>query len=1042
MDLGSMLYNNLKDVTWSTTTLSLDRLVSAYRLPQIVKLDVGQTVEGLRENDYLLIHSCRQWTTVTAHSLEEGHYVIGPKIEIPVHYEGQFKLLEQDRDIKEPVQYFNSVEEVAKAFPERVYVMEEITFNVKMASGECNEDTEVYNITLSTGDELTLMGQAEILYAKTAREKSRFNTILKRIGKLNSLGKLGRGKMPCLICMNHRTNESISLPFQCKGRFSTCSPLELQMQEGEHTIRTIVEKTRLPVNVTVPSGPPRNQHDLHLIREGHRYKLVNIQTKTVVVCCALRANKVLPVHFPLSQQHHHHHLATSSSSSTQPPPPPPLLLPRLLLPEGLIQGEPWLETVVHRWFAYCQEQFNIDDYSRAVRDVRVDWSEEGKSPKKGSQGGGVVVGGTGGGGGGIGGGGGGGGSIGNVGGGGLLGGGGSGVVVGGGGVGSNGCPGHVHHHLPSSLSSARDELTQSFHRLSVCVYGNNLHGNSEVILQGCVSLCSDYAPPPPSSLDSPDTDYLLPELGDISPTGSSGHNKPDVPYEELWLEHTMKSLAQRTTVPLPIATTTELCHSAAIVRGNSSVGVGVGVPPVLTYPVVVGNPAACTLLSSDLSLPPPPVPPKSEAVKEECRLLNAPPIPPRSSKQQGGGVVGGGVLSCPTPVSAPLPPVKPRQQDTRSPSPTLSYYSSGLHNISGDKEGGCDGDDPAQLCYPCPWLRPGESPSSTTTTTTTSGTSGTRLCLTPLDAALPSRLSWPTDFCSGAGGDCHSSSSSSTDFASVHCSVRSYSSYPRKRTPSTPKASSSGPLDLDGTHRGGGGLGGGGEASLSSSSRSPLLCRVGQFHTKSTSYTMELSRDEDGGKPIEQQCDRAKQSQSCPSLPPRTPKQPTSELLLAARGKDTDIAAIAMASAAVAASVPQAVSSSSAEAAASSSSDMTEVLDSAAESSLEQQQLSTASGEVFSISYPHTDTTDSGASESESSWRPPTNLSGLSIEEVSHSLHFIGLAEDVVALFVREKIDGNLLTQLTEEILSEDFKLTKLQVKKLLQFIGGWRPKM
>lgn len=121
----------------------------------------GQLVEGLRDNDYLLVHSCRQWTTITAHSLEEGHYVIGPKIEIPVHYEGQkerlkemnaknaifefivyfvsilssvgqFKLLDQDRDVKEPVQYFNSVEEVAKAFPERVYVMEEITFNVKV----------------------------------------------------------------------------------------------------------------------------------------------------------------------------------------------------------------------------------------------------------------------------------------------------------------------------------------------------------------------------------------------------------------------------------------------------------------------------------------------------------------------------------------------------------------------------------------------------------------------------------------------------------------------------------------------------------------------------------------------------------------------------------------------------------------------------------------------------------------------------------------------------------------------------------------------
>lgn len=49
-----------------------------------------------------------------------------------LYVSGQFKLLEQDRDIKEPVQYFNSVEEVAKAFPERVYVMEEITFNVKV----------------------------------------------------------------------------------------------------------------------------------------------------------------------------------------------------------------------------------------------------------------------------------------------------------------------------------------------------------------------------------------------------------------------------------------------------------------------------------------------------------------------------------------------------------------------------------------------------------------------------------------------------------------------------------------------------------------------------------------------------------------------------------------------------------------------------------------------------------------------------------------------------------------------------------------------
>lgn len=49
----------------------------------------GECVEGLSEDDVVLLHSCRQWTTVTAHSLEEGHYVIGPKIDIPLQYQGE-----------------------------------------------------------------------------------------------------------------------------------------------------------------------------------------------------------------------------------------------------------------------------------------------------------------------------------------------------------------------------------------------------------------------------------------------------------------------------------------------------------------------------------------------------------------------------------------------------------------------------------------------------------------------------------------------------------------------------------------------------------------------------------------------------------------------------------------------------------------------------------------------------------------------------------------------------------------------------------------
>ncbi|XP_055006697.1 GRB2-associated and regulator of MAPK protein 1 isoform X2 [Boleophthalmus pectinirostris] len=860
MDLGSMLYNNLKDVTWSTTSLSLDQLVSTYRLPQIAKLDSGQLVEGLRENDYLLIHSCRQWTTITAHSLEEGHYVIGPKIEIPVHYEGQFKLLEQDRDVKEPVQYFNSVEEVAKAFPERVYVMEEITFNVKMASGECNEDTEVYNITLSTGDELTLMGQAEILYAKSSKEKSRFNTIFKKIGKLNSISKMCRGKMPCLICMNHRTNESISLPFQCKGRFSTCSPLELQMQDGEHTIRNIVEKTRLPVNVTVTSSPPRNHHDLHLIREGHRYKLVNIQTKTVVVCCVLRSNKIIPIHF---------HFQPS--------------MPKFIVPEELLQGELWLDTMVHRWFSFCQEQFDIDDYSRAVRDVRTDWTDDGKSPKKSTANG-------------------------------------SGGV--GGGSNSNGCPTHM--HVPSSLTYARDELTQSFHRLSVCVYGNNLHGNSEVNLQGCTTLCGDWTLLPSDNVpsESGESEHLFSELLETT-NQPPALNKSDVPYEELWLDRMG----------------TQMPKTSEGIRGINN---GCSTSGALPYP---GPCALSAITSLDVSLTPPPVPPKSEAVKEECRLLNAPPIPPRSSKQM------------------PSVPIlsKPRQQETRSPSPTLSYYSSGLHNIPGSPE--LEPPDPveqSQVCYPCNWAKTKsnslEPPASS------------------LPAPLPSsgmssRLSWPNHFT-------REDSQCMEEFLPSGC--RSYYSYPRKRTLSSQKTCTSSLVDFDG-----------GDNSHGSSNVRLQTMSLNQFCVKSSSYNSEMHRD---NKPIEES--NTKQSLSCPILPPRTAKGNAMK------------------------------TSTEAELACDNKQDNSEF-------SIEQQNTTEASSTNFpSPNCPA------------SQWQPPSSLAGLSIEEVSKSLKFIGLPDDIVLLFVSEKIDGNLLLQLTEEILSEDFKLSKLQVKKLMQFMNGWRPKI
>ncbi|EMP32996.1 Protein FAM59B, partial [Chelonia mydas] len=350
----------------------------------------GEYVEGVSDQDVLLIHSCRQWTTVTAHSLEEGHYVIGPKIDIPLQYPallqpcrsqdvsetrvaaavsvpgcerdtvGKFKLLDQDRDVREPVQYFNSVEEVASSFPDRVFVMEAITFSVKVVSGEFSEDSEVYNFTLQAGDELTLMGQAEILCAKAAKEKWRLPTLLRKLGKGSPLGsKPAKGKVPCLICMNHRTNESLSLPFQCKGCFSTRSPLELQMREGEHTIRSIIEKVRLPVNVAVPGRPSRNPYDLHAIREGHCYKLLSIISKTVVLSCILRQEAVVPFHFLLLSD-----------------------MPRFALPQGLLWGDPQLEKLLRDSAALCQERFDPDEYSKAVREAKPDLSEECASPRR------------------------------------------------------------------------------------------------------------------------------------------------------------------------------------------------------------------------------------------------------------------------------------------------------------------------------------------------------------------------------------------------------------------------------------------------------------------------------------------------------------------------------------------------------------------------------------------------------------------------------------------------------------------------------------
>ncbi|NXL40028.1 GARE2 protein, partial [Glaucidium brasilianum] len=756
---------------------------------------------------------------------------------------GKFKLLDQDRDLREPVQYFNSVEEVASTFPDRVFVMEAITFSV--VSGEFSEDSEVYNFTLHAGDELTLMGQAEILCAKTVKEKSRFNTILRKLGKAGPAAgaRQVKGKMPCLICMNHRTNESLSLPFQCKGRFSTRSPLELRLQEGEHTIRSIIEKVRLPVNVAVPSRPARNPYDLHAIREGHCYKLVGIISKTVVLCCILRRDELVPFHFLLLTD-----------------------MPRFQLPEGLLAGDPQLEKLLRDSAAYCHDRFNPDEYSRAVREAKPDFSEECASPRR------------------------------------------------------------LRLCLPAC---AREELSQPLQRLSLCACGTR---EPPARCQGPRGIVGGTQRPPLPDFPDADREYVTPDWAEPE---FRTQEPLEIPYEELWSNPG-----------------TEGCCEGSSARQDLG---SFGLLTPLGSPHRSGAPG-----DGPCGDAPPPVPPKSEAVKEECRLLNAPPVPPRGSRP-------------PAPCSPPLR--CPRLAPAPSPSPSLSYYSSGLHDGSVPRSGsGSPSPDAYSLyCYPCTWgdCKAGDPPGRPLPPT----------ALPPAPQPAPSSWSDPWAYVeagAGAGSGC------STPGAEPP--LKPFRSCPRLKPPHPQKRFA--PFGALNPFTG--------PAEWPESSEWPKPPSAPVAPSSSSSSPEPFA-------PVEE-----------PAAPPRPPKgfegdsivirgaAPLSPAVL--RGAEGGVTRLYLAQGVI--EVPPAVRGGD-------------------------------GGTPPATAAPPPRPSGDG-----SPWLPPADLSALSLEEVSKCLRFIGLSEDVVSFFARERIDGSIFVQLSEEILADDFRLTKLQVKKIMQFIKGWRPKI
>lgn len=872
----------LAGLRWSMGAFPLDLIVSRCRLPTLACLGPGEYAEGVSERDILLIHSCRQWTTVTAHTLEEGHYVIGPKIDIPLQYPGKFKLLEQARDVREPVRYFSSVEEVASVFPDRIFVMEAITFSVKVVSGEFSEDSEVYNFTLHAGDELTLMGQAEILCAKTTKERSRFTTLLRKLGRAGALAGIGgpgsmgatgggggaarpvRGKMPCLICMNHRTNESLSLPFQCQGRFSTRSPLELQMQEGEHTVRAIIERVRLPVNVLVPSRPPRNPYDLHPVREGHCYKLVSIISKTVVLGLALRREGPAPLHFLLLTD-----------------------TPRFTLPQGLLAGDPRVERLVRDSASYCRERFDPDEYSTAVRKAPAELADDCASPR----------------------------------------------------------------------------------RARLCLPAPRVPGSVRV--PGPPGRLGPALPAPSDS----DQEYVSPDwAGAPEPAAACA----EIPYEELWVHQGPESLADARARPL---------------TGPDLISFGTVGPP-----------------QHEPEAPPPPVPPKSEAVKEECRLLHAPPVPPR----------GGSSCSRLT-GSPPVPPRFPKLQSVHSPSSSLSYYSSGLQDGAGSRSGsGSPSPDAYSLyCYPCTWGDCKASESSSR----------------PPPGPLPSTTTQPPSQASRALAEPLSGRTASLLGADTPA-VKNYHSCPPLFKPSRPQKSLapfgalnpfSGPAHPSGAPAASssGSTSTSGALATSSPTHSPGPGPQGQGYSAAPSSSLSSSEWQE---PALEPLDPFELGQASPPelellrcQEPRASGTPGSGHCLSPLGPPKALEPEGL----VLRQVPASLSPAALQGPEAGGTLLF----------LTQGCLEGPPGS------PREGVPGAGVRDA-SSWQPPADLSALSVEEVSRSLRFIGLSEDVVSFFARERIDGSIFVQLSEDILADDFHLTKLQVKKIMQFIKGWRPKI
>lgn len=73
----------------------------------------------------------------------------------------------------------------------------------QVVSGEFSEDSEPYSFTLQAGDELSLMGKAELLCATSPKEKIGLSMLLRRLGKTpRSRSKILRNSVISMSSLN------------------------------------------------------------------------------------------------------------------------------------------------------------------------------------------------------------------------------------------------------------------------------------------------------------------------------------------------------------------------------------------------------------------------------------------------------------------------------------------------------------------------------------------------------------------------------------------------------------------------------------------------------------------------------------------------------------------------------------------------------------------------------------------------------------------------------------------------------------------------